>query len=476
MTIYSSGFLATIGRTAAVAGLAVLLPTAGRAQSPVLTLRDALDRATASAVANRTARAAQDEARAGHLGTWRAILPTLRIDAGMMRTTDPVGAFGTTLRQQRIASSDFDPQRLNFPAPINNFTGALVIEQPLIVPDGWFAAQSTARLVDGATHVADWIEVTTQADVIGAWFGATLSAERATTMAEAVRAAKAHEHQADVMLEAGLVTRSDVLLASARVGEFEAGRLDAASDSILARRHLAVLIGEGPEAISVSGRFPDDGAVESLALEVLALTPKSRADVEGARSAVSAAAADAARARASLVPRVVSFARRDLNSAERPFGGSSSWSVGVMASWSPFSGAAELSDGRASKARRAAATAQLDGAAAAATVDLERTAMTLRARLAQLALARTSVAHGQEAHRIVTRRYEGGLATVAELLDAAAAETRSRLTLSAARHAVLTAIADRLRATGHEPRRMAVLGDARQNVGPTNDGPSYPND
>jgi outer membrane protein TolC len=233
--------------------------------------------------------------------------------------------------------------------------------------------------------------VTTQAEVIGAWFGAILAAERATTMSAAVRAAQAHARQADQMLEAGLVTRSDVLLASARAGELEAGRLDAVRDSVLARRHLSVLIGENADAPApIVTTFPADNAVEAMAREVLALEPRARADVDGARSSVAAATANAARARATFVPRVVSFARRDLNSSARPFGGSSSWSVGVMASWSPFSGASELADGKAAGAQRAAA-AQLDGAVAAANVDLERTAMTLRATLAQLALARTSL-------------------------------------------------------------------------------------
>jgi outer membrane protein TolC len=447
---------------------ALLMPATGRAQHPVLTLRDALDRAANAAVANRTARAARDVAAAGQLGAWRAVLPTVRIDAGVARTTDPVGAFGTMLRQQRITASDFDPARLNFPEAINNFTGALVLEQPLIMLDGWLAARSSARLVDGATHAADWTAVTTEAEVIGAWFGAILAAERATTMSTAVRAAQEHARQADEMLEAGLVTRSDVLLASARAGELEAGRLDAVRDSVLARRHLAVLIGaDSDDLTAIGNRFPSDSSVDAMAREVLALQPLTRADVQGALSAAAAANANAARARATLVPRVVSFARRDLNSSSRPFGGSSSWSVGVMASWSPFSGASELADSRASDARGAAATAQLAGAVAAANVDLERTDMTLRATLTQLSLARTSLAHGREAHRIVTRKYEGGLATVAELLDAAAAETRARLLLSAARHGVLTAIADRLRASGHEPRRMAALDEPARDVGAT---------
>jgi outer membrane protein TolC len=457
-------------RAAVLVAAALLLPVAGRAQGPVLTLRDALDRAAHAAVANRAARAARDVAAAGQLGAWRAVLPTVRVDAGLVRTTDPVGAFGTTLRQQRITTGDFDPARLNFPEPINNFTGALVLEQPLIMLDGWLAARSSARLVDGASHAANWTAVTTQAEVIGAWFGAILAAERAGTLTEAVRAAQAHARQADEMLEAGLVTRSDVLLASARAGELEAGRLDAVRDSVLARSHLAVLIGERPDVLTGISRFPSDSAVDVMAREVLALEPLTRADVEGAQSAAAAATANVARARATLVPRVVSFVRRDLNSADRPFGGPSNWSVGLMASWSPFSGASEIADGRAAAARSAAAAAQLAGAVAATRVDLERTEMTLRNALDQLALARTSVSHGEEAHRIVTRKYEGGLATVAELLDAAAAETRSRLVLSAARYALLTAMADRLRANGYEPSRMAALGDSTRESGEATTG------
>jgi outer membrane protein TolC len=441
---------------------ALLLPAMAAGQSPVLTLQDALARAESAAVANRTARAGLDLATAGQFGALRALLPTVRVDAGIARTTDPVGVFGTALRQQRITTGNFDPARLNFPEPVSNYTAALVLEQPLIMVDGWLAARSSARSAERAEQAVSWTAVTTQAEVVSAWYSATLAVDRATTLQAAVLAARAHGRQADAMLEAGLVTRSDVLLAASREGELEAARLDAARDSVLARRQLAVLIGEDPAALGVSGNaFPPDSVIEAMAHEVLALAPVARADVQGARSAVEAAAVNAARARATLVPRVVSFARRDLNSASRPFGGSSSWSVGVMASWSPFSGGSEIADGRAAEARRNESAAQLAGAVAAAQVDLERAGLTLRSRLMQLALARTSLAHGEEAHRIVARKYAGGLATIAELLDAAAAETRSRLTLSAARHATLVAIADHLRAGGHEPRRMAVRGDAR---------------
>lgn len=447
-------------RAALLVALVAGAPASTLAQPSRFTLRDALDRAAAGAVKNRAARAASDAASAGRMTAWRTILPTLRVDAGFARTTDPVAAFGTSLRQQRITAADFDPSRLNFPPPSDNFTGAVVIEQPVFMLDGWLAARAGARASDGARRTAEWTAVSTQAEVVGAWFGVILAAEGANTMRAAAKAAQAHVRQADAMLEAGLVTRSDVLLAAARAGEIEMAQLDAVRDSILARRHLSFLLGDGAPLPDALGEFPSDSAVERLAREVAALPSGARADVQAAQAGVAAAAADADRSRATLVPRVVSFARRDLNSTTRPFGGSSNWSVGVMASWALFSGAAEIADRHGAEARSAGATAQLAGALAAANLDLERTSLSLQSAAARLSIARATAQQAGEAHRIVTRKYEGGLATVVELLDAAVAETRALLGLSGARHSLITSIAERLRATGHEPALLAALGDS----------------
>jgi outer membrane protein TolC len=64
-----------------------------------------------------------------------------------------------------------------------------------------------------------------------------------------------------------------------------------------------------------------------------------------------------------------------------------------------------------------------------------------------------------EAHRIVTRRYEGGLATVVELFDAAAEETAIRLADADARYQLILALAQRRRAAGLDPATLTRLDD-----------------
>jgi outer membrane protein TolC len=438
-------------------GATALAPATLPAQARPVSLAEALQWAADGALANRTARAGADLAAAQRRLAWRGILPTVRLEAGFVRTTDPVGAFGTTLRQQRITAVDFDPARLNFPAPLNNHTGALVLEQPLVVIDAWMASRAGNRAAAGAAKAADWASLSTQAHVVKAWFGVVLAAERASTLAAATRAAHAHVTQAEHLLEAGMVTRSDALLAAVRAGELDASRLEAQGDSALAEHQLAVLLGDPGDRLTATAGFPDDSLAIRLAREVLAMPVSTRSDVAGAQLAVAAASADVARTRAAFLPRVMTFARRDLNSAARPFGGADNWTVGVMASWTPFSGASELAEQQSAVARKAGAQAQLDGATAAAGLELERTALALETALARVEIARKAVAQGMEAHRIVARKYEGGLATVVELLDASAAETQARLGLSAARFSLVAAAADRLQAIGAEPARLVAL-------------------
>jgi outer membrane protein TolC len=164
--------------------------------------------------------------------------------------------------------------------------------------------------------------------------------------------------------------------------------------------------------------------------------------VRAANHARAAAETDRRRAASLYLPRVNGFGRLDWNSPDAPFSGQSAWTMGVMLSWSPFAGASELAEIRAASGRAEAARAGADAARAQAGLELSRSSDAL-------ALAR-------EAHRIVSRKYDGGLAAVSELFDAAVMERMSGLQQSAARYDALIAAADRRTAMGLD---LSVLTD-----------------
>ncbi len=442
-----------------------LLPAlvAGRltAQAP-LTLGQALARAERSAYANRIA-AGQHAAQAGQaLAPYRGILPSLRVESGYLRTTDPLNAFGFTLRQRAVTPAAFAPARLNDPNATGNLMTGVVVEQPLFNADAWLGRAAAANANKAAEAAERWTRSGTAVDVVRAYWGAVLARDQVRTLRTALEAAHAHVRQAESMVQQGLATRSDALLASVKSGEVEAMLLGAESQARLAWHGLAVLMGDPADsAFTLPDSLP--GAEQVVALRARAADssdpPGDRADVEAAAHARDAADADARRATALYLPRLNGFGRVDWNTPNTPFGGKSAWTLGVMLTWSPFAGGSELAEIRSAKGRRDAARAMSDAAAAQAGLERSRAGDAVELALARLAIADRSVAQSKEAHRIVGRKYAGGLATVTELFDAAAMETAAELGDVAARYDVIVAVAEWRKAEGRDLGPLVDLAE-----------------
>ncbi|HSJ65234.1 MAG TPA: TolC family protein [Gemmatimonadaceae bacterium] len=445
---------------AIAAAAAVVAPALGAQPS----LADALAEADRGAYGNRIAAASTRAADAAALAPLRGILPTVRVEAGYIRTTDPIGAFGSTLRQRTITQADFAPDRLNYPSAVGNYQGGVVIEQPLFNADAWAGRQAAERAADASEAQQEWTRLSTRADVVRAWYGAVFASERVNSLTDAQRAARAHVAQAESMLREGLVTKSDVLLAAVRAGDLDAQLAEAEGAAINAHRQLAVLLGRegGDRGVGPAPgvALPSADRIRAvLAADTADVPVRRRADIAAAEQGVRAARADARRARSVYLPRLNTFARYDWNSPDALYAGDENWTVGVMASWNLFAGASDVSDVRATSHRAERARAASDAAHARARLEIEESRTALAVALTRLTIAERAADQSAEAHRIVARKYSGGLATVVELLDAQAVETGSALGLAGARYAAIAAAAERRRALGQDPGTIAVLDE-----------------
>ncbi len=439
--------------------LLMLLPGANaQAQGP-LTLDEAMRRADDGAYLNRIASGeAREQAGQGNRAL-QGILPTLRVESGFQRTTDPIGAFGTKLRQRSIAQQDFDPALLNDPAAISNWTGGLVLEQPILNADAWLGRRAAQHATQAREAAAEWTSVTTRVDVVRAYYGAVLAAEQVAMLSAALEAARAHVRQAESMVEQGLVTRSDALLAQVRAGEVEAALIEASGDAGLAKRQLATLLGSPRDtSFALPVVLPSDARVLTLGATVAHASSEAgeeRFDVQAAAAGHAAARADVKRAQSLWLPRVNGMARYDWNSPDRPYDGDENWSVGVVASWTPFAGASQLAQVQASRGREQVARAQAEAARAQAALDVAQRANAWDVSLERMRIASEAVTQSVEAHRIVARKYEGGLAAVVELLGAQAAETEAHLRHTHARYEAIVRAAELLQSLGLDPALLA---------------------
>jgi outer membrane protein TolC len=290
-----------------------------------------------------------------------------------------------------------------------------------------------------------------------------LAAEQAAALDSAARAAHQHQRQAETQHRNGAVARSDALLAAVRASDADTRLLAARGEARLARLRLALALG-APEdtAFTLPVRLPLAATIAALADQPDTAAPAERADVRAARLARAAAEADHGRATAQLLPRVNAFGRLDWNTAATPFGGREAWTAGIVLSWSPFTGGAELAATREAAARRDVASAAAEAAEARGRLELSESATALEVARARTAASGRAVDQSTEAHHIVTRRYEGGLATVVELFDAAAEETAARLSDADARYQLILALAQHRRAAGQDPAVLTRLDQMEQ--------------
>ena len=124
----------------ALATTGFFLRTASHAGAQ-LTLRDAFAEAGRAGYTNRIAAGNTAAQRAQTLAPLKGILPNVRVEAGYIRTTDPIGVFGATLRQRAVTQANFDPAAPQPP------------ERRRELPDGHRvgAAPVERRRVDGAS-------------------------------------------------------------------------------------------------------------------------------------------------------------------------------------------------------------------------------------------------------------------------------------------------------------------------------------
>lgn len=436
-----------------------LLPAALTAQQPT-SLRQALARADSTAFPNRMAGAQVARADADRTAALAGVLPSARMEAGYMRSNDPLVAFGFLLRQRGVTGASFDPGLLNNPAARGDMQAGFAAELPLINLDAWSGRTAAAHAAGAESARADWTRSGVQVLVTEAWAGAVVARERVRMLESLLAAAGAHVRQAERMADQGLVTRSDVLRASVHEGTIEAQLEAARGEQEVAVRSLALAMGT-PDDTSLA--VPDSLPAAPL-LAQPASTDSGRSDLRAAHLAQAAAEAGADRAGRAMLPRLNAFGRYDWHDPTTPFGGRGMWTAGVQFSWSPFTSAREVA---ARGAARADAVAAREAAAQAeAAADLEVARAQIRARVAgrSLAIADRAVLQGAEAHRIVTRQYEGGLVGISDLLDAAATETATRLGLARARLELVASQAALLRAQGQDLTRLAdaLEGEGRK--------------
>ena len=427
--------------------LLALAATPLRAQEPVrLSLAEALARAGTHSPAAVSARWEREGREADALGAAAAFLPQVNVQLGGLRTDDPVAVFGTKLRQGRFAEADFAIDALNFPSAVTDVSTTLSVEQPVFQPmalSGRRAARAGARAARlGEQRTGQVVAF----EVLRAYYGARLAADRVAVLGESLEAARQTLGQVEKLRREGVVTVVDEQLARSRASELEAAVASSRAAASAAADLLLHLLGEEPGAaveLTDSLTLPEPAPSDSA----------ERADIRALRAGLEAQEANVLRARSQWLPAVGAFGNLDWH--DNDFGvanGPRHWTAGVVVRWSPFRGLSDVGLLHRAQADRETARAQLESAERRARAEVRAAAAEREAAVAGFAAAEAALAQASQAARAAGSRYAEGAAVITELLAIRAAESSQRLARLQALYQARVADAALVLALGGTPR------------------------
>ena len=353
-----------------------------------------------------------------------ALLPRVQVTSGWQRTNDPVGVFGTKLRQGRFAREDLAIDALNDPLPITDWTSAAEARWSVLDPGRW--SQRSAASSQAAA--ARWRATRSRQ---GTEFRARALYYDASRAEAELEAARAGEEAARDNLELfrnrrdeGLLTEADVLQAEAEVEAARARRIEARRSLREARETLGLFLGWSPDSVPV----PSDTMAEPEAVESgEEFVPERRSDLRALEAMAEAARSEEDAAWRQYLPAVDAFGRWALHDADTPLGADGdNWSVGVQLRWTLFAGLGREAARRQADLAAQEARLQYTSAVREATAEVRqarRAVESARQRVEATRAARRAAERGRDLTR---RRFQEGLAIASDVLRAESRVTAMR--------------------------------------------------
>ena len=447
--------LARFSSVSALSGAALLLLTSVFPIPPAASAMEAVDfrQAVTRALANNAfvsaagedavaARRDADAAR-GHL------LPSVRFDEKFVRTTVPAEAFGLKMNQEKLLASDFaDVRNFNSPPPRNDFIATLSLEQPLFAPKAYIGYGMAKVEADAKGHDFHRRKEDAVYRVVAAVLDVITARQFVDVAGQGLSDAREHLRIAESLEAAGMGLTSDALRAKVAVATADSTKVTAESRLELARRRLALAMGEpGAPPVDVVGpppEFPDPGT--SLNSEA---GTNGRADLSASSLRVANAGSNVELRKSGYLPEVGFAAAYQVDAEDSPFSSDNrSWRVGVGLTWNLFDGLSREAEVGKAAAELRRAQAYDRGARDQAAFEAAQADLGVREATLRFDLARAALASAEEGVRLLMSRYENRLGRMVDLLDAQTALDGARAARIRAENDVRLSRAQRLYASG----------------------------
>jgi outer membrane protein TolC len=417
-------------RKTCIIGILCLLLTQclGAQQDESLSLERAVAIAVERSPQHKAALADTHAAKADFEVARSFYFPRLTFSEAATRSNDPVYVFGTRLRQSRFTAQDFALDRLNNPTPIGNFATRFGAQWSVF--DSFattFNARKAEQLRSASTEQLTRTDQLVAYRVIQAYYAVLFSRRQVELAEHEVSTAQAVSDQSRARLEAGMSVESDLLAAQVELASRRQDLVKYRNSLALSLVELNLAMGLGADnQYTLTGQLAERILPPVTLTEIEAHGLKQRSDLRAMEATVKASQTGVQAARSAYGPRINVFAASELNNVSPFSNGSNNWTAGAELQFDLFSGGEKSAS--VSRARADLERMQALKQAAEDRVRLEIRRAYYDFDNARQVIDVTKAATGQaeEGLRIVSNRYEGGMATITELLRAEDAARAAR--------------------------------------------------
>ncbi len=394
---------------------AVLNVSTAVAQTPVpLTLSDAVSRAIETSHRLAEALARQEGAQAAILTRRAADQPMLAVSGGFTRTNH-VDEFGVLQPTGGL--------RIIYPDIPDNYFTRVTLQWPIYTAGKTAAleraAEAEARAAAADTAVA---RADLRLEVARVYWALVTATESVRVLEEAVARADAHLRDVRARLEAGLIppnevssveaqrSRQEMLLVEARnmrssIGEDLHRLTGMGGDIVLAERLDSSVPATAEAAIAPAVSHELRAEHQALTQRVVAADERQLAVAAGKRPTLAfIGAADYANPNPRIFPRADTWR--------------TSWEVGIAANWTLWDSGRIAAETAEAAAASKAIRARLADVDALIATDVRQRRLDLESARASLTAAADAVRSAAEARRVVTERFDVGVATTTDVVDA----------------------------------------------------------
>lgn len=412
--------------------LAAVLPmfasTLVAQEQKMLSLKDALELADANSFDARLAVASEDVARAERAKGNAVFLPNVSLSQTLVKTNDPLAAFGFKLKQRVVTQTDFNPTLLNQPGEATNFSTRIDIQQPLFNPDGLMGRWAAEHYVSRAALQTRRAKHSIALSIKQLYFQLALSQEALLVTARAVKAAEENRNVAKNFAEKGVLSNADAMLAEVRFLEVQKNYAEAELQLSKAREQLALALAL-PEKTEIV-------ATDSLRLIEPKLIPTltsfdaiyyERSDLQAMKEAVSGAEKMATMSALSFAPRLNAFGSYEFNDSKFFGFNANNWTVGLSLQWDIFKGFQDVGNVQKSRAELVLARANAEKHLRQSRVDFLTALKGYEAAKKKYALSEQALSQATEYLRIIKDRYAKGMEKIADVLNGETTFLNARL-------------------------------------------------